>query len=387
MESELKKLMSLFSEGGIKSLNEPLIEIINAFKSIKMESNLFNLLDVDQINSLNKSVKELITYGFQIEKLAEVYGYQKLYNKHVSIEDLVDVLYKKNKYSYGKPLNDTKRMTLKDIKGMTLKDYVKYHKLLNIYPIDINDKYPLKDLWLPTLNNEIEGFDISHLIKLNRDKLKEFLTYTTLDVLYKNGFYASDFKKAGIPIKDIKDIVGNAYYLKDGGYTIKELLESGYEAKYLYDKKLASIPELLAEGIKITQLGFYDNIEDYKIAGEDLYQILVKDGCTLDGFRDAGMRNVNYLKLIGKFTDDELLKYFDVKDWINSHGMNQTYLSGLFTYGQIKPYINDSDPSDKYVFDKYFLKHCKKNWRRQTNLLCKWDPHQHMSIDHGESYK
>lgn len=381
------------------------------YEDIDKILKLLDLNDLKEIYLLNIEIKELLNKSYPIHKLKELFLYDELYilltETGYNFNDIVN--YFKKEEIYNSSDYYIAYQKLADIKNITLNDYISLH---NIFKLDvnaekINNKFTLRDLCLWFKDNKrIPGITIGDILVLNKDKLSELEELIPIETLYLYRIVSlSKLYELGVPLKNVVKMIPsnmNIELILESGYTLKELVESKQYNQRFYPEvllrdKVVSLKQLKEVGVKITDIGEFSNIERNNNKVEYDYQKLIEAGYTPLELKEAGMTNIRFL-FDSKAPMSEIKKAYTTDEIIKRVHIRLAWETGEFTYKEIKPLLNDEFAKKTSWLSKNGTakqmkanleertKECKKNWKRHTNLLCKYDPQNNIAVNIGELY-
>jgi len=349
------------------------IYTLEEFKKIGLSYNTllgqfkYKIKDFQEL--IGKTPTQLFDLNIDIQTLSNFFTIDELYNDGISLKDLDGV------YS---------RDTIRAIKGMNLSKFIKafpdqletnfefiprHFSFDEYYPtlLQLNKKDTLYNIFMtyPSLSDVIKEsgntLTIKDFINLNFG-INILKKHYTLAELW-DGSPKSTFEEILFSIHDLKD---NKFELDDifklDGLTIEHYVN--YILLYKYNGSQISLDKLL-EIFKLKDV--YDWINNgSKVYTKNSRIIYVEGSPRIDGELTEDSVNISLKDLLMRYQDN-------IPELLTVTTPEFLFYTGLFTYGELKQWLKQLTGKREELFRKR-ADLCKKNWKRQTNLLCRYVP-------------
>lgn len=350
------------------------IYTLEEFKKIGLSYNTllgqFNYKIKDFQELIGKTPSQLFDLNIDIKTLSNFFTIDELYNDGISLKHLDGV------YS---------RDTIRAIKGMNLSKFIeafpdqleenfefipRHFSFDEYYPtlLKLNKKDTLVNIflkWYPSLSDVIKESRNTLTVKdfINLDfGINMLKKHYTLQEIW-DGIPKSTFEEILYSIHDLKN---NNFKLEDifklDGLTIEHYVN--YILLYSYNGLKISLDKLL-EIFKLKDV--YDWINNGSI-------VYTKNSRV--GYFEGKPIIIENLKedTVNISLKDLLMLYKDkIPELLTVTTPEFLFYTGLYTYGELKPWLKELTGKREELFRKR-ADLCKKNWKRQTNLLCRYVP-------------
>jgi len=409
-----------------KALRERLDSGKATIKSLKSDG-----YKIDKFKNIGISPLELYNGGYTLEELLLYYTIPELIEGGLSYKELRRD--RKALQPYFKLLN----LKPSDLIEQGYKNELKYYfNMKELYDsgMTVNE---IKELYSPQRMDKLEWYTDDRYVlpalakflkptQLRGDYVPEDISkYYTPKQLYEDGF----------SIKDLKTIYSENIIQKLSTFmTAQQIWDLAREIAaendwYIYNKQKDNYravnrnPEVIQSDLinwfsreEILKLRLDKNLLDIVIKGKipditlgdlllqytDNIPELLKNEFTIEYLLETGLFSIDVLKPYIKLNQnlinlvskrykipnltlkDLILQYRDnIPELLKFFTPGYLFETGLFSYGELKPYIKEEHDKSSYL---ELTKDCKKNWKRQTNLDCKYIPDKGRVVNETERY-